>query len=61
LDQLLDVGAQCWWRICRGGWLRDGRLVDLLARTSHLVECRGGRLQLVGMGCRGLHAVVAKH
>jgi anti-anti-sigma factor len=50
LDDMLDAGA----RLLVADLSRvagcDGRLFDLLARSHHMLDCRGGWLRLVGLG-----------
>ena len=51
LDELLDDGTRLLVADLSGvAGCCDGRLFDLLARTQHLVGCRGGWLRLVGLG-----------
>jgi anti-anti-sigma regulatory factor len=50
LDELLDGGARLLLADLSGVAGCDGRLFDLLARIQYLVGCRGGWLQLVGLG-----------
>jgi anti-anti-sigma regulatory factor len=57
VDALLDGGAHLLVADLSGVTGCDGRLFDLLSRTSHLVEYRGGWLRLVGVGPPVLNAL----
>ena len=57
VDELLDDGALFLVADLSGVAGCDGRLFDLLVRTSHLVERRGGWLRLVGLGSPVLNAL----
>ena len=57
LDELVDGGARLLVADLSGVTGCDGRLFDLLARTQHLLSCRGGRLRLVGLGSPVLDAL----
>jgi anti-sigma B factor antagonist len=57
LDELLDGGARLLLVDLSGVVGCDGRLFDLLARTQHVVGCRGGWLRLVGLGSPVLDAL----
>jgi anti-anti-sigma regulatory factor len=57
LDELLDSGARLLLADLSEVAGCDGRLFDLLARTKHLVRCRGGWLRLVGLAPPVLEAL----
>jgi anti-anti-sigma regulatory factor len=57
LDELLDGDALSLVADLSGVTGCDGRLFDLLARTSRLVGSRGGWLRLVGLGSPVLDAL----
>jgi anti-anti-sigma regulatory factor len=57
LDELLDGDGRSLVADLSGVTGCDGRLFDLLARTSRLVGCRGGWLRLVGLGSPVLNAL----
>lgn len=57
VDRLLDSGARFLVADLSEVEYRDGRLPDLLARTSALVARRGGWLRLVGPGTSILSTV----
>jgi anti-anti-sigma regulatory factor len=57
LDELLDGDARSLVADLSGVTGCDGRLFDLLARTNHVVGCRGGWLRLVGLGPPVLNAL----
>ena len=57
VDELLDGGSRLLVADLSGVISCDSRLFDLLSRTSHLVEYRGGWLRLVGVGSPVLDAL----